>query len=70
MEIQDVVSSNLVQVGYESETNKLHVAFKSGAVYIYDDVPRDIFVGLTEAPSAGSYFHQNVRNKFAYTKKD
>lgn len=34
-----VVSSNLAAVGYDPAERTLYVAFKSGALYAYDDVP-------------------------------
>lgn len=70
MEIQNVKSSNLSQVGYDSETSKLHVAFIGGTVYIYSDVPRNIYEEIIVAPSAGKYFHQNVKNKYAFVKEE
>jgi hypothetical protein len=40
----------------------LEVEFKNGGVYRYRDVEPSLFYGLTSAPSAGKYFHQNIRH--------
>jgi hypothetical protein len=69
MEMIDVQSSNLSQVGYDPETRTLAIVFKKGDLYHYDDVPPEVFDELMEAPSTGRYFSQHIRNSFTYTKE-
>ena len=40
----------------------LAICFHNGAVYHYSPVPEPLYAGLIAAPSAGSFFHENIRN--------
>lgn len=68
IKMESVVSSNLAEVGYDEETKILRIAFRSGAVYDYRNVPRRVYDDLLTADSVGQYFHQNIRNDYAFTK--
>lgn len=58
-------SSNLASGSYDDETQELTVEFRSGETYAYRNVPQGIWAGLKGAGSAGSYFHRQVRSRFA-----
>ena len=66
MNMIPVDSSNLSSVGYENDT--LYVAFNSGGLYSYSGVPASVYSGLLNASSKGSYFHENIKNVYPYTK--
>lgn len=68
MEMVSVSSSNIAAVGYDDEERKLAVEFNSGSVYHYDNVSRDTFEALRDAPSVGKYFHANIRDQYDYTR--
>ena len=68
MQRQSVVSSEMSSVGYDHESGILEIEFKSGAVYQYFIVPKRIYDGLTDAESKGSFFAQNIKDKFAYSR--
>ena len=68
VEMIPVESSNLEEVGYDSGMSKLYVTFKSGSTYSYDDVEKQTFETLLEAPSKGSYFYWSIRMSYNYTK--
>lgn len=40
----------------------------NGNVYRYFGVPREIHIGLVDAPNKGSYFNSNIRGKFDYVR--
>jgi hypothetical protein len=63
-----IASSNLVSVGYDSETKQLDIEFKGGAVYRYNSVPEHVYQGLVNAPSAGSYHHANIKSVYSFVK--
>jgi len=63
-----VSSSNLASVGYDSETQTLRIEFGSGGVYEYHNVPEAEYQGLMSASSKGSYFHQNIKDRYSYSK--
>ena len=65
MKMIEVISSNVVAVGYEN--NQLFVDYKSGS-YVYDNVPEEIFAGLLAAESKGKYMHAKVKGRYNYYK--
>ena len=48
------------------ENNTMLVAFESGKVAMYKDIPAGIERGLIQAPSPGSYFNRYIRGIFRY----
>jgi hypothetical protein len=56
-----VSSSNLASVGYDPGQRILEVAFHSGAVYQYYNVPPNVHAGLMAASSHGSYLDTFVK---------
>ncbi|TDM54183.1 KTSC domain-containing protein [Aliivibrio fischeri] len=67
MERTTVSSSNLVSVGYDSDSMTLEVEFNNG-IYQYYDVPEYIYDELMNAPSVGSYLHHNIKNIFSFAQ--
>jgi len=61
-----VSSSNLSSVGYENGT--LYIAFNSGGVYAYFDVPPSVYQGLMAASSHGSYHAKYIKNVYPYQR--
>lgn len=69
MERIPVQSSNLASVGYNADSLTLEIEFYHGGIYQYYGVPQDIYDGLINAPSKGTYFHQNIKSVgFPYQK--
>lgn len=68
MIMTEVSSSNLESVGYDPSTETLRIKFKSGGLYEYYTVPQDVYDGLMAASSKGKYFHDNIKDKYPYTK--
>lgn len=66
MQRTPVQSSTIHSVGYEG--NVLEIQFHSGGVYQYFQVPERIHSGLINAPSKGTFFHQNIRGAFRYAR--
>ena len=64
-----VDSSNVEAVGYDGDTQELHVQFLSGGYYIYHDVPRNIFDELMNASSKGSFLNREVKSVYRFTKQ-
>lgn len=63
-----VASSSLRSVGYDREEEALEVAFHSGGVYRYFDVPEETYRELLHARSQGSYFHDEIRGQYDYQR--
>jgi hypothetical protein len=62
--MQAVKSSNIKAIGYEPETQRLHVQFGSGKTYAYDGVKAEEHEALINAASVGSHFHHAIRGKY------
>lgn len=59
-------SSTLASVLYLPAHRELQVAFRSGEIYRYLDVPTEVYRELLAAPSKGIYFNSNIRTRFAF----
>lgn len=68
MERQPVSSANLASAGHDAKGETLEIEFKNGSVYQFDGVPEETFKGLMSANSPGGFFHQNIRDKFPFTR--
>lgn len=64
--VQTVESSNIKHIGYSERT--LEVAFKSGGIYHYKEVPEKCFEEFVSAKSPGSYFAKHISGKFESIK--
>jgi KTSC domain len=56
-----VSSSNIVSIGYDSETQTLEVEFINGSAYQYSGVPSDEHEAFMSAGSKGSYHHARIK---------
>jgi hypothetical protein len=63
-----VQSSNLRSVSYDPTSQTLEIEFHSGGIYQYSGVPAHVHGGLITASSKGSYFHQNIKDRYPYRK--
>lgn len=69
MERIPVSSSNLASVGYDMNGAVLEVEFNHGGVYQYSGVPSEIYQGLMNAGSHGTFFDQFVKKAgYSYSK--
>lgn len=66
MELHSVESSMIQAFGYDAEAEILLVIFNSGKTYRYFEVPPDIYEGLLEADSKGSYLRDLVIDQYPY----
>src|SRR5438552_3723446 len=57
-------SSNLEGFEYDPTTQELIVEFKDGTRYVHHGVSPEVVSGLQAAESAGSYYHQVLKNRF------
>ncbi len=68
MRREDVNSTNIRSIGYESESCTLEIEFRGGGIYQYLGVPKVTYEELMAAHSCGSYFHQHIRDKYQWIK--
>lgn len=67
-EFTKLTSSNVDSCSYQAETGTLHINFVGGGRYTYSSVPQDIYEGLIQDPSPGSYFSQNIKGVYPYAR--
>ncbi|MDD2537618.1 MAG: KTSC domain-containing protein [Candidatus Absconditabacteria bacterium] len=68
MERQSVSSSNINSIGYDEETQILEIEFNHGGIYQYFGVSESEYNGIMNAGSIGTYFHDNIKDKYNYSK--
>lgn len=64
MDRTPVRSSNIRSLGYDARTRILEVEFHSGGVYQYFSVPEAVYQSFMRATSKGSYFHDNIKDRY------
>ena len=67
-DMHSVDSTNVRAVGYKRETCELFVEFHSSGLYVYFDVPEEIYAEFMAAASKGSYLNENIKNHYHYSK--
>ena len=68
MDRQSVASSNLAEVGYDSDLETLEVQFKSGGIYQYFIVPAFMYERLMSADSLGRFFNAEIKGHYPEAK--
>jgi KTSC domain len=51
---------------YSPDTRELKVAFASGRLYVYEDVPPEVAAAFGNARSKGTFFNREIRDRYAY----
>ncbi len=65
---QLVNSRSLQSVGYDPRPGILEIEFTNGSVYQYLDVPDTVYQELMAAPSHGTYFREQIRDRYPHRK--
>jgi KTSC domain len=53
---------------YDEEQCTLEITFVSGKVYVYADVPPEVFDDFCAAPSKGQFFNRHIHDCYAYVE--
>lgn len=70
VDLQYVDSSNVEAIGYDPDAMELHVLFKSGpTIYVYLNVPQDVFDSLQFADSKGQFINREVKPLYDFDKR-
>jgi hypothetical protein len=64
MERKRINAANVRSVGYDSRNRLLEVEFSSGTIVQYSGVSEEVYRGLMNAPSPGSYFRDRIEEDF------
>jgi hypothetical protein len=68
MDRELVSSSNIVSVGYDSDSETLEVEFKGTGVYQYYNVPAFLHERMMAADSVGKFFNAEIKNAYPCSK--
>lgn len=69
MEMTDVESTNIAQVGFNKDTREMRVVFKrGGATYIIYGIEPEVYDAFVHATSPGSFYAKNIRGAYRYAK--
>jgi len=68
MEREPVVSSNIASIGYDDVNCILEIEFVNGSVYIYFDVPEQVYRDFRASGSLGSFLNAQIRSRFRYQR--
>ena len=68
MKREPVESSTLKSVGYSRKEKTLQLEFTSGEVYEYFQVPEKLHLELMTAASPGSYFNQQIKDRYDFSR--
>lgn len=63
IDLSDVKSSYIKQMGYDPDRQTLALAFHGGKVFHYSNVTPEMYAAAQSAASLGSWFHQNLKGK-------
>jgi hypothetical protein len=58
-------SSMMTRAAFDEAARSLHITFRETGRYVYYDVPHDIFEALCAAPSAGTFFNEQIKGRFS-----
>jgi KTSC domain len=68
MQLVPVYSSSLAALGYDADSQGLHIRFRNGQTYKYLSVPQSTFEALMRAPSKGTFFSDNIKERFTFVR--
>jgi hypothetical protein len=68
IEMYPVSSSNIAEVGYDSQNETVLVRFLNNSLYAYSGVSEVTFEELRTAASVGSYINRNFKNVYPYER--
>jgi hypothetical protein len=66
VEMKSVYSSFISEIGYDPETQELHVTYQRGGGSVYAGVPPEDALKITDAPSIGEALHNYVRGRYEH----
>ncbi len=64
MNMVPVASTSIEAIGYDPKSQVLRIAFRTGGLYEYHEVPQDIAASLIHAPSKGRFYAQWIKGRF------
>ncbi len=64
MRAANLDSSMISRIAYDDAAEALSIWFRETGRYVYFGVPKAIYDGLRDAPSAGRYFNDCIKRRY------
>ena len=64
MDMIPVYSSAISAIGYDPSTMRMKIRFVQGDIYDFCGVPAQVFQGLLNAHSKGTYYNDHIRDRY------
>ena len=61
-------STVIADMQYDPAAGTLRVVFVSGTVYIYKNVPEEVFLAMKTSGAKGVYLNRHIKGKYSYEK--
>jgi len=61
-----VISSALTHIAYDADSREMEIRFVTGRTYRYLNVPPEAHEGLQSAPSKGTFFNAEIKDKYQF----
>src|SRR5690606_3732057 len=61
-------STSIREIGYSALSNTLEIEFQRGGVYLYFNVPEQVYDAFRSAASRGEYFNKHIRSAYEYKR--
>ncbi len=68
VEVPYVESEAISVIDYNELSRGLVVTFTSGGTYRYENVPPSVYKDFSAAGSHGRYFHEFIRDRYAFRR--
>ena len=62
-------SSVIANMHYDPDKQDLTIIFVSGTVYVYKNVPLNVFISLRAARSKGRYLNEYIKGEYEFESK-
>ncbi|MEI8279578.1 MAG: KTSC domain-containing protein [Bacteroidota bacterium] len=65
---KEVQSSKIASIGYDNNSHALEIEFHTGSIYLYADIPQDIYTQLMESHSHGRFNAKYIKDNYFFRK--
>jgi hypothetical protein len=62
-------SSVVAKMSYDRKTNNLTIVYTSGSVYVYKEVPYNVYISMRAAKSKGKFLNEMIKGTYEFEPK-
>ena len=52
----------------QADGGHMYVVFNSGWMYVFYEIPSELYDNFIDSPSKGKFFHEHIRDKYDYDR--